>query len=93
MGDAIQCLRKEHLGTGDGDEGGEEGDGLPPVEGLPRGTGLKYFHEGGGYFPGQERNFLTKGRNIFMRRCCCWFLKVKQMRRSYFSFQRRRERE
>ena len=28
-------------------QGGEEGDGLPPVEGLPRGTGLKYFHEGG----------------------------------------------
>ena len=57
---------KEHLGTGDGEEGGEEGEGLPPLEGLPRGTGLKYFHEGiffmrgGGYCE-------KKGRNIFMR--------------------------
>ena len=34
---------REHLGAGDGDEGGEEGEGLPPLEGLPRGTGLKYF--------------------------------------------------
>ena len=60
----IQWLR-EHLGAGDGDEGGEEGEGLPPLEGLPRGTGLKYFHrqifswEGKKHFQGQRRIGLT----------------------------------
>ena len=43
-----------NLGTGDGDGGGEDGEGLPPLDGLPRGTGLREFHD---LMQSQKSNF------------------------------------